>query len=90
MSEQSMHLAKWTPALEQVTLKHLVKCPHPLTTWSSAIQDLYHGVQKGTSYCLDVQSYSVQAITWLCAGMWQLYQGTTCTTVKDITQQSAT
>ncbi len=24
MSDQSMHLAKWTPALEQVTVRHLV------------------------------------------------------------------
>ncbi len=27
VSDQSMHLAKWIPALEQVTVKHLVKCP---------------------------------------------------------------
>ena len=40
MSDQSVHLAKWLPALEQVTARHLVKCPHKLTTWPSAIQDL--------------------------------------------------
>ena len=26
MSDQSVHLAKWTPALEHVTVMHLVKC----------------------------------------------------------------
>ncbi len=40
MSDQSVHLAKWLLALEQVTAWHLVKCPHQLTTWPSAIQDL--------------------------------------------------
>ena len=39
MSDRSMHLAKWMVALEQVTIMHahLVKCPHQVTTWSSAI-----------------------------------------------------
>ncbi len=32
MSDQSVHLAKWMAALEQVTVKHLVECPHQLTT----------------------------------------------------------
>ena len=40
MSDQSVHLAKWIWALEQVTVMHLVKWPHHLTTWSSAIQIL--------------------------------------------------
>ncbi len=40
LSGQSMHLAKWMHALEQVTAWHLVKWPHQLTTWSSAIQYL--------------------------------------------------
>ena len=41
MSDQSVHLARWTLALEQVTVFHLVKCPCQLTTtWSSASQDL--------------------------------------------------
>ena len=31
MSDQSVHLAKWMPALEQVAVRHLVKCPHQLT-----------------------------------------------------------
>ncbi len=26
MSDQSVHLAKWMPALEQVTVRHLVQC----------------------------------------------------------------
>ncbi len=39
MSALSMHLGKWVGALEQVTDSHLVKCPHQLTTWSSATQD---------------------------------------------------
>ncbi len=29
MSDHSMHLAKWIPALEQVTVRHLLKCPPP-------------------------------------------------------------
>ncbi len=37
MSDQFVHLAKWMAALEQVTVRHLVKCPHQLTTWSGAI-----------------------------------------------------
>ena len=32
MSEQSVHFAKWISALEQVTVGHLAKCPHKLTT----------------------------------------------------------
>ncbi len=32
MSGQSMHLAKWMVALEQVIVMHLVKCIHQLTT----------------------------------------------------------
>ncbi len=39
MSALSVHLAKWIAALGQVTDSHLVKCPHQLTTWSSATQD---------------------------------------------------
>ena len=37
MSDQSVHSAKWMAALEQMTVWHLAKCPHQLTTWSSAI-----------------------------------------------------
>ena len=33
MSDHSVHLAKWMPALEQVSPRHLGKCPHQLTTW---------------------------------------------------------
>ena len=40
MSDQSVHLAKWVHAPEQVTVGHLVKCPPQRTTWSNAIQDL--------------------------------------------------
>ena len=36
--DKAMHLAKWMAPLGQVTLMHLAKCPHQLTTWSSAIQ----------------------------------------------------
>ncbi len=36
VSALSMHSAKWISALGQVTDSHLVKCPHQLTTWSSA------------------------------------------------------
>ncbi len=32
MSDQSLHSAKWRPALGQVTVSHLGKCPHKLTT----------------------------------------------------------
>ncbi len=35
LSDQSVHLAKWMHALEQVTDGHLVQCPLQLTTWSS-------------------------------------------------------
>ncbi len=37
ISDQSVHLAEWMAALDQVTVRHLAKCPHQLTTWSSAI-----------------------------------------------------
>ncbi len=30
MSDQSVHLAKWMAVLEQVTVRHLAKCPHQL------------------------------------------------------------
>ncbi len=43
------------PALEQVTVRHLVKCTHRLTTWSSTFQgfsDLYRW-----SSCFDAKSY---------------------------------
>ena len=36
ISDQSVHLARWRPPLEQVTVRHLVKWPHQLNTWSSA------------------------------------------------------
>ncbi len=32
MSDQSLYSAKWMRALEQVTVRHLVKCSHQLTT----------------------------------------------------------
>ena len=51
MSDQSMHLAKWLAAPEQVTVRHLAKYPHQLElancakflifvngTWPSAIE----------------------------------------------------
>ena len=28
MSDQSVHLAEWVAALEQVTVRHLAKCPY--------------------------------------------------------------
>ena len=38
MSDQSMHLDKWIPAPEQVTVMHLVKWPHQLN-WSISYFD---------------------------------------------------
>ena len=50
MSALSVHLAKWIPALGQVTDSHLVKCPHQLTTWSSAPQDFMNGTWRSGAY----------------------------------------
>ncbi len=58
MSDQCVHLAKWIPAPEQVTVMHSVKWPHQVT-WSISYFDWRHLSKWHASALSQVISHNV-------------------------------
>ena len=87
MSDQSMHLSKWIPALEQVTVMHLIlirgTCPSGMqwhsAKWYPTLQNGWYILTLNTRVCWSRLQHTQVCSSWLRhTGSMQVVWQSTC------------